>query len=79
MIKILICFSLHGGISHDFLRLLFQNPFSKYSFRNTIGVPQILNTDQARRIVGPGPGPNCCKGCQQTIIPVVKLIRLLSN
>ena len=33
--------------------------FSKYSFRNTIRVPNSLDPDHARRFVGPDLGPNC--------------------
>ena len=33
--------------------------FKKKSFRNTIGVSNGLDPDEARRFVGPELGPNC--------------------
>ena len=43
-----------------FCRLIFfKITFSKNSLRNTIGVSNSLNTDQARHFVGPDVGPNC--------------------
>ena len=53
-----------------FFVLFFHNSFSKYSFMNYYQSVTHLDTDQARPFVGPGLGPNCSKGCQQTIIPV---------
>ena len=36
-----------------------QRIFPKHFFRNTIIVSNSLDTDQARRLVGPNLGPNC--------------------
>ena len=36
-----------------------KSTFSKNYFRNTIKVPNSLDTDRAWRFVGPDPGPNC--------------------
>ena len=36
-----------------------KSTFSKNSFRSTIRVSNKLESDQARPLVGPDPGPNC--------------------
>ena len=61
-----------------FCRLLIfsKSTFSKSSFGNTLRVSNSLDPDQARRFVGPVPGPNCLQNYRQTTLGDKELISM---